>query len=431
MTRSDVVVVGGGPAGVCAAIAAADTGAQTVLLERAGFLGGTATGAMVAAFNGFYWNDTLVTAGVGGRIVERLAATGGTSGFRDYVGGALTDAPFAYRVLPFDPEILKLVLDDLVAEAGVRVIHHVQGMSSRQAASGGTTIDYLGPVRPGTIEAAQVVDATGNGTIAASAGARLHEASRGRQPMTLMMRVSGVDRETVSALSKGRKREIIHRGVAEGRLFYRTLATSTSPRNGDVFLLMTSVHGRDGADECDLTEAEQEGRRQARSTLAFLREAMPGYGSAELVQLAPWIGVRETQRIVGEETLTALDVSAGAARDDAISYGGGPIDLHEGDSVRLAAPAQPFGVPIGILIPQGVADMTVAGRAVSAEPGAMDGLRHMGGVMPLGHAAGVLSALAARRGTSPARVEVQDVRAVLREQGAIIDQPAAVSRTAA
>lgn len=422
--RSDVVVVGGGPAGVCAAIAAAQTGAEVTLLERAGFLGGTATGAMVAAFNGCYWNDVLVTAGVAGRIIDRLGRAGGTNGFRDYVGGALTEAPFSYKVLPFDPEVLKLVLDDMVSEAGVRVVHHAQGITSRRASESRTTIDYLGPTVPGTIEAAQVIDATGHGTIAIGAGARAHETTRDRQPMTLMVRVSGVDRAAVSALAKERKREIVHRGVADGRLFYRTLATSTSPRNGDVFLLMTSVHGRDGVDELELTAAEQEGRRQARSTLAYLKEAMPGYESAEIVQLAPWIGVRETRRVVGEETLAADDVAAGTPRDDAISYGGGPIDLHEGDSVRLTAPRRPFAVPMGVLIPKGVRDTTVAGRAVSAEPGAMDGLRHMGGVMPLGHAAGVLSALAAKRGVTPADVDVREVRAVLRAQGAIIDQPA-------
>ncbi len=424
VSTSDVAVIGGGPAGVCAAVAAARTGAEVILLERAGFLGGTATGAMVAAFNGFYWNDVRVTDGIAGEIVERLEVAGGTNGIRDYVGGALTDAPFSYKVLPFDPEILKFVLDDLVAEAGVRVIHHAQGISAHPDREGHVDVDFLGPVSLGRIRAAQIVDATGHGTVAAGAGAELHDPGRDeRQPMTLMMRVSGVNRDEVKALSQERKREIVHRGVDEGRLFYRTLATSTSPRNGDVFLLMTSVHGRDGADAWGLSEAEREGRRQARSTLDFLRQEMPGYENAQLAQLAPWIGVRETQRIVGIETLSAQEVWHGADRADAISYGAGPIDLHEGDGVRLTAPARPFAVPMGVLVPSGVRNMTVTGRASSAEPGAMDGLRHMGGVMPLGHAAGVLAALAARDGETPAGVDVHEVRDVLRSQGAIVDCP--------
>jgi hypothetical protein len=429
MTRSDVVVVGGGPSGVCAALAAAQAGSSVTLLEKAGFLGGTATGAMVAAFNGFYWGDVLVAGGIPGRVVKRLAEDGGTTGFRDYTAGELTGSPFTFKVLPFDPEVLKFVLDDLMREAGVQVVHHVQGMSARIEPGRGADIDYLGPVIGGSIKARQVVDATGHATIAVNAGAELQQISRERQPMTLMMRVSGVNHEAVAALGRKEKRRIVEHGIETGRLFYRTLATSRSPRNQDVFLLMTSVHGMDGTDEFDLTAAEVEGRRQARSTLHFLKEFLPGYESAEIAQLAPWIGVRESRRIMGRTTLTAADVLAGADHPDAISFGAGPIDLHEYDTVTLTAPKRPFAVPLGVLVPRRVDNITVAGRAVSAEAGAMDGLRHMGGVMPLGHAAGVLASLAASHVVTPSAVDPQELRSLLREQGAIVDRPDEKSST--
>lgn len=420
----DVVVVGGGPAGINAALGAARTGASVGLLERAGFLGGTATGGMVAAFNGFYWGDTLVTAGTASSIIEQLQENGGSEGFRSYTAGELTDSPFAFKVLPFDPEILKLTLDDLMIDAGVDVVHHVQAMSVKAMDGHVTELTYLGPVRTGRVTASQIVDATGEGTIAASAGARYLKPSRPLQPMTLMMRVSGVDLDELNLLPKSKKRSVIQAGVHQGNLFYGTLAMSSSPRNGDVFLLMTSVHGRDGSDEFDLSAAETEGRLQARSTLAYLRSSMPGFQLAELAQLAPWIGVRETHRIEGRATLTGEEVRAGADHPEAISYGAGPIDRHKGDTVTLRAPASPFAVPYSVMIPLGVDNILVAGRAVSAEGLAMDGLRHMGGIMPLGHAAGVAAALAAAANCPPSNLDIQEVRAVLRQQGAIVDRPA-------
>lgn len=424
-TQRDVIVVGGGPAGINAALGAAHSGASVTLLEKAGFLGGTATGGMVAAFNGFYWGDTLVTAGTATKLVDRLRDNGGTHGFSSYTAGELTDNPFSFKVLPFDPEILKLTLDDVMRDADIEVIHHVQAIDAATDKGTVTDINYLGPVRTGTISARQIVDATGEGTIAASAGARYLPNDRETQPMTEMMRVSGVNMKQLKALPKTSRRSIISEGLRQGSLFYRTLAMSSSPRNGDVFLLMTSVHGKDGTDEYELSAAEIEGRRQARLTLAYLREAMPGFQNAEITQLAPWIGIRETRRILGRDTLCGTAVAEGLDHPHAISYGAGPVDRHEGDSVILSAPSQPYAVPYGVLIPKGVDNILVAGRAISAEGTAMDGLRHMGGIMPLGHAAGVAAALAAAENRAPADLDIAKIQSVLREQGAIVDRPIA------
>lgn len=424
LRETDVLVVGGGPAGVCAAVAAARAGAEVLLMERAGFLGGTATGGMVAAWNGFFWRDVRVTGGIAYEIVERLrAAGGGHPDFVHHIAGELTDEPLGFETFPFDPEILKFVLDDLTHEVGVQVLHHVHAAGVAQRGQVIDAVTYEGPTTRGAIRARCVIDGTGSGAIAFKAGASAAPMSLPAQPMTLMMRVSGVERDKLAATPKSLRREIVQAGVQQGSLFYHSLAMSWSPSNGDAFLLMTTVNGKDATDEFELTSAEIEGRRQARITLAYLRENMPGFSSVQLSQLAPWIGVRESPRVLGEIVLTGDDVLAGREFPDAISWGGGPVDLHEGHSVRLVSPQRPFAVPYRCLLPLGVDNMLVTGRAISADSAGMGGLRHMGGVMPVGEAAGLAAALSLAARVHPHELPVETLRGRLRETGAIVDSP--------
>ena len=150
---------------------------------------------------------------------------------------------------------------------------------------------------------------------------------------------------------------------------------------------------------------------------------MPGFTSAQLVHLAPLFGVRESRRVLGEYVLTGHDVLTGRAFPDAVSWGGGPLDLHEGHSVRLTSPQRPFAVPYRCLLPLGVDNMLVTGRAVSADSAGMGGLRHMGGVMPIGEAAGVAAALSLAADVPPRNLPVDGLRQRLREAGALVDSP--------
>lgn len=428
LAATDVLVIGGGVSGFNAALGAAQTGASVTVLERSAFLGGTATGAMVAAFNGLYWHDVPVTGGTARLVLDQLETDGGGAGFRDYTAGRLTDAPLTFKVYAFDPEILKVSLDRLAAEHGIAVVHHAQAVDIRAEGPRDRVVTFLGPTGVHEIAAHQVIDASADAVIAQQAGATLTDPGVSeRQPMTQMMRVAGVDLERYAQTPTEARKAIVSEGIDAGEFFYRTLATSQSPVNDDVFLLITAVHGLDGRDPRGLSAAEVEGRRQAMVSLGYLRRAMPGFERAALVQLAPWIGQRESVRVLGEETLSGEAVQAGADHPEAISYGGGPIDRHVGDSVRLVAPERPFAVPRGVVIPQGTSRLCVAGRIVSCDAGAMDGLRHMGGLMPVGHAAGVIAALAAAADEEPAAVPYDRVRVTLLAQGAILDPLGAVT----
>jgi hypothetical protein len=242
--------------------------------------------------------------------------------------------------------------------------------------------------------------------------------------MTMMARLSGVDVTRFRALDRAEKRRLARLGVETGALAQQLLSVVSSPSGSDAVILMTRVTGLDGADSADLTVAEAAGRAQVRSVLGFLRRAVPGFEDAQLSALAPWIGVRETWRIVGDHLLTESDVVTGRQFPDAVVQAGGPLDVHDNESgLVLVEPPAPFSIPYRSLLPRDVDGLLVAGRCLSATREAMGAARHMGTAMAGGQAAGAAAALASELGVPPRAVPTDAIRALLREQGAIVDLP--------
>ena len=390
----DIVVGGGGASGLMATVAAARRGARVLVVEASGCFGGAATSAMVAQWLGFYNGETRAVGGLPLEFAERVMARGGARGFENYVLAEATAQPLRLKRLPFNPEVVKLVADELMLESGASSLLHarIAGATSAGGRIAGIEIETSG----GRIEvgASCFVDATGDAVIGRCAGAPLRGVEPGehRMGMSLVFRLSHVDVAAFRALTREEKRAVALEGIAAGELFWDVL--SVSPIGvSDAVCLMSHVDGLDGLDASDLTRAELIGRYQVGRIAGFLKRRMPGFERSELAGIASHIGVRESVRLEGDYVLTEADVVTAKSFADAVALGCGPLDVHEEDGrLRLLMPAQPFEIPARTMTCAAVRNLVVTGRAISATRAANGAIRHQATAMALGQAAGHLAA---------------------------------------
>lgn len=422
----DVIVVGGGASGTVAAIAAARGGARTLLIERGGCLGGAATANLVAQWVAFFHGDTRVVGGIPFELAGRVQAAGGSEGFHRYVMGEAAGTPFALKVLPFNPETVKWVLDQAVAEAGAEVLLHTtfaRTLVEEGAVTGVVVETVQGRL---ALRAPVVIDASGDALVCASAGVPCRGERDGqgegveRQPCTLSFRLSNVDVARFKAVPSAERRRLVLGGLEKGELFWESLSFVSTPGGTDAICLMSRIQDIDALDARDASRAEQEGRRQIASIVRFLNREIPGFEHALLADVAERVGVRETRRIEGRYTLTEQDIMGERRFDDAIALGAGPMDRHQagGTGIRLYAPPTPFEIPLRTLMPAAVEGLLVCGRTLSATREAMAGARHMATSMAMGQAVGTLAALASGSGLRPSAVPAAELRRQLAEAGA-------------
>src|SRR5918994_5071923 len=441
---TDVLVVGGGPAGIGAALGAADAGASVILVERYGFLGGNATAALVMPLMSFHTQRAAferadgaklfptdhgpgepVVAGALARLLSRLIMT----------GGAITPGPATGYVVPFDPELLKLSALELLDEAGVRLLFHAfaSGVLADGPLRGVVFETKSGPI---VIRAKTVVDCTGDGDVAAAAGARFEvgrEADGLVQPMTLMFRMVQFERAGFEAYVREHPDQwrgvhglwdLIRKASEAGELDLprEDILFFGTPHEGEVSVNSTRVMRVLGTDVFDWSCAELESRRQMSQIATFLRRHVPGFARAYIAQSGVHTGVRETRRIVGDYQLTAEDVLEGRKFDDVVARGAYPVDIHNpkgsGTVLKRLPPGEAYDIPLRALLPQGVDGLLVAGRCLSGTHEAHSSYRVMPIVMATGQAAGVCAALAAKRAQTPRAVPVAEVQAALLRQRA-------------
>lgn len=422
----DVLIVGGGASGVIAAVAAARTGARTLLVEKNSFFGGTATAAMVGQFFAFCHNEQQTVKGIPDELLERLKAAGGSNGFVRYIMAEAADTPLPIMGFPFDPETLKFVLDDVLTEAHVDLLLCARVADVKLSKKKVSAVLVEGASEKRLISAKCTVDATGDAVVAFKAGLQFLDPpdpeGRRRQPMALVFRLTGVDVPKVRALPREVKREFVMEGLASGELYWKSLSFSSTPAGNDAICLMSRVMGFDCLNDEEMSRAHVAGRKQVRSIVQFLKRRVPGFENATLVNVATEIGVRESRQILGEYVLTDDDVLTGSTFPDAVALGSGPFDIHDasGTGIILKMPAAPFGIPYRCMVPKGVGGLIVTGRAISGTRGAIGTIRHMGTVMALGHAAGTAAALSALTNRTPAAIDIEQLKARLTEQGALI-----------
>lgn len=399
--EADVVVVGGGPGGMVAALAAARTGAKAILVERHGFLGGMATAGLMTSFNGFRNerppNHVQTVRGIAQEIVDRLLAEGGACGCTAHGNfGDLKSGQCPYAV-SFDPEILKRVALEMLCEAGVGILLHTTftgvGIDGRNVAAVFVE-DKLGRrALLGRI----YVDATGDGDLAARAGARFekaHKVGERMMPMTLMYRVSGLPRP----------------GPDERRLWCNGITTRWGPGVGEA----------DGSDAADLTAAEIKARRALKEHLEKLRGEFP---EARLVETAATIGVRETRRIVGLYTITEEDALSGRAQADSVAVSSNPVPGYYGQ--RRFFDHLGFEIPYRCLVPADLDNALLAGRCISACQPAFQSARSMAPNMAISQASGTAAAMCAAGRCRPADLDVSALQRRLEQDGAVIRIPPA------
>lgn len=443
----DVLVVGGGPAGIAASIAAARNGARTLLVEQYGALGGMGTVGLVGPFMTSFSADGKhqVIAGIFDELVRRMVALGGALHPSQVQPGS-SHSGFIVRhhgnVTPFDPETLKYVAAEMVLEAGVELLLHTFAFDvlTEKAARGVAVAGVVTASKSGAraLRAKVVIDCTGDADVATLAGAPT-DSGRPKdgkmQPMTLFFRVANVDGEQVRRYVRQHPKEkspfesIVAQGRAAGEwpdIPRERVGIYESSTPGEWRVNTSRLLDLDGTKAEDLTRGEVEGRRQVHALMSFLRRRVPGFAEARLVDTAAQVGVRETRRIVGDYVLTVEDICAGRRFPDTIALCAYGVDVHNPEGPGQGRredyeTANVYEIPYRCLLPRGVEQLLVAGRCVSATHEAAGAIRVMPPCYATGQAAGTAAALAVRAGQPPRNVDVGELRRLLAEQRQILE----------
>jgi len=414
----DVLVCGGGPAGIGAALAGARSGARTLLVERFGMLGGMWTAGLLNPFfegvgRGWVCDD----------LVARLAAAGAWQAWR-----------FAHV---FDVETMKRTLEAMATEDGVELLYHT--WIADAIVEGGIVRGAVVESKAGrqAILAKVVIDATGDGDVAARAGCAYEFGREGDglvQPMTLMFTVRGkgdFEQDHAPALYDLLLTAIEQHGLGLtlpiGRCNYAPWMIST-PQAGTAAVQATHVYRLNPLDPGDLTRGTVDARRQAAELMTAFRK-VPGLEGVELAETAATLGIRETRRVRGRGRLEADDLARGRRCRDAVTACAFGIDIHDpsapsDETASQGLRSQPYEIPYRCLVPRDVDGLLLSGRCISGSHEAHASYRVTGTCLGTGQAAGLAAAWSVARGVPPAAIDGPELRAALAERGVQFLPPA-------
>lgn len=417
INRSQVLVVGGGPAGVAAAVTAARSGASVTLLERYSSLGGLASGGMVLVLDDMVNGAEITVTGIVSEYVERLQALGlavvppaedrkaseelwnkwGRYGTFDFHSHS-TPKPICYAAA-FDPDGWKRVSNDLVREAGVNLRLH--SWFSRPVVDNGVIKGVVCETKSGpqAFLADVVIDTTGDIDVASRAGASHIKDS---YLTTLVFRLGGVDTAEAERFEQANPKE----ARAINRKIKRLLGGAwelwwlKTPIEGVVWCNAPHMSGFDGTDPADLTAAEFAARDRITEAVDYVKAHLPGFARSYILDVAPQMGVRQTRLLQGEYVMTKDDVATRRHFADTVARG------------------RDYYYPYRSLLPRGVEQLLVAGRHYSATPEAQKISREIPPCMAMGQAVGVAAALAVQDGATVREVSALDIQAGMRRHHA-------------
>jgi hypothetical protein len=447
--KTQVLVLGGGAGGIGAAIAAAREGAETILVDRQGFLGGNMTiGLPLLAF--LDAQGRQVTGGLPQEIVDRLIELGGAFGHRE--------CPLHNSTTVIDPNLMKIVIFEKIKQYGVRPLLHCEVIGTNVVDGELKSVVVKGKGKEIEIFADVFVDATGDGDVAYMAGCAYEKgqyANGETQPPTLMFTVGGFDLNRFMDHLEQHPEELKHGSsmkirpgytaeflrASENHVFVGlrntisrlrregkcpierdTIIYINLPREGYIALNCIRILNFDGTKIEELSRGEIEAHLQILPLINMLKEHVPGFENIYLSSIAPFLGIRETRRIIGKQMIREDAAVNGVIPDDTIALGSYIIDIHSGsgDSTLIRSLAGPYGITYGATIARDVKRLMLSGRCISVDPVVFGSSRVMPTCMAVGEGVGTGAALAAKQKVLPEDVDVQTIRRKLREHGAIL-----------
>ena len=438
----DVLVVGGGPAGIGAAACAARNGAKTVLIERAGFVGGMATAGLVGPLMTCYDGEgkTQLIRGFFDELVVRMEKMGGAN-HPSKIGFSTSHAAFITpghsHVTPFSPEIFKIVAEDMLIESGVNLLFYTQFVD---CIMDGERISHVIVAKKEglcAIKAKMVIDSSGDGDVAAAAGVPFVFGNDDGevQPATMFFKVTGVDSNKVEQAIKenwdsmrpffGAFHWLLEEERKKGnwKINRSELGAYETHVKGTWNLNVTRVFPVNPTQSKSLTMASVEGRKQVQEVYRFLKEKVPGFENAVITEVASVIGTRESRHVKGLYTLTREDILEERTFEDDIMICANSLDIHanDGSAGEYITAKNCYGIPYRTLVPQKCLNLLIAGKTISAHSHAAAAFRVMPCCIGIGQAAGTAAALCVTGETEPKLLDVKNLRETLISQDVFLN----------
>lgn len=439
----DVIVVGGGPAGVCAAISSARQGMKTLIVEQNGFCGGMATAGLVGPFMTCYDSagENMIIRGLFEEIVDRLVERGFAIHPKDVMGGTAFTSWIKIghdHVTPFESEGLKFVLDEMLSEAGAEILYHTTFLESILENSKIVGIKTASKSGVEEINAQVVIDCTGDGDVAFRCGVPFEMGNEELgliQLATMFYHISNVDSDALEAdiqaninnfyRKDGVNYRSLHWRVTEARengdwtLDRVSIGIFRMPKKDEWCVNTSRIMGVDSTDNRSLTNAEIEGRKQVDEITRFFRKYVPGCADARIKATASHIGIRESRHIKGEYQLTADDLLNAKVPEDSVFIAANSVDVHGrfGPKSNEYVPinGKYYGVPYKSLVPVKIDGLLVAGRCLSADSTAAGAVRVMPPCMAMGQAAGTAAALSIKTQCEVRNIDIDKLKLILKE----------------